>query len=74
MRSVARCHDCGSQGVTGESVSYDHERKVWRCKGGCDRKPEGDPIHALKAVADVVLGYRPKSKQPKPHKRKKRLI
>ncbi len=26
---------------------------------------------ALEAVADVVLAYRPKSKQPKPRKRKK---
>lgn len=25
----------------------------------------------LESVADVVLNYRPKSKQPKPHKRKK---
>ena len=27
----------------------------------------------LAAVADVVLAYRPKSKQPKPRKRKKRV-
>jgi len=72
MRSVARCHDCGSQGVTGESMSYDYERKVWRCMGGCVRKGAGDPTNALKAVADVVLAYRPKSRQPKPRKRKKK--
>ena len=26
----------------------------------------------LDKIADIVLAYRPKSKQPKPHKRKKR--
>jgi hypothetical protein len=30
------------------------------------------PPKALEQIADVVLAYRPKSKQPKPHKRKKR--
>jgi hypothetical protein len=29
------------------------------------------PPKALEQIADVVLAYRPKSKQPKPHKRKK---
>ena len=29
------------------------------------------PPKELEAVADVVLNYRPKSKQPKPRKRKK---
>lgn len=54
MRSVARCHDCGSQGVTGETISYDHERKVWRCKGGCVHTEEGDSVHTLKE-ADMEI-------------------
>jgi hypothetical protein len=29
------------------------------------------PPKALEQIADVVLSYRPKSKQPKPRKRKK---
>jgi len=29
------------------------------------------PPKALEQIADVVLNYRPKSKQPKPRKRKK---
>jgi hypothetical protein len=31
------------------------------------------PPKALEQIADVVLNYRPKSKQPKPRKRKKRV-
>ncbi|HEX3156768.1 MAG TPA: hypothetical protein VHV32_19220 [Candidatus Angelobacter sp.] len=30
-----------------------------------------EPPKELDAIADVVLNYRPKSKQPKPRKRKK---
>jgi hypothetical protein len=30
-----------------------------------------DAVQALEKVADTVLAYRPKSKQPKPRKRKK---
>jgi hypothetical protein len=34
-------------------------------------KRQGDYPAILEQVADVVLNYRPKSKQPKPKKRKK---
>lgn len=34
-------------------------------------KKKPTPPKALDAVADVVLNYRPKAKQPKPRKRKK---
>jgi hypothetical protein len=34
-------------------------------------KRQGDYPAILEQVADVVLAYRPKSRQPKPHKRKK---
>jgi hypothetical protein len=34
-------------------------------------KYKGKPPYSLMQIADTVLAYRPKSKQPKPKKRKK---
>lgn len=34
-------------------------------------KYKDEPPYSLKQIADTVLAYRPKSKQPKPRKRKK---
>lgn len=31
-----------------------------------------DAVQALEKISDVVLAYRPKSKQPKPRKRRKK--
>jgi hypothetical protein len=37
-------------------------------------KYKGEPPYSLKQIADTVLAYRPKSRQPKPRKRKKAKV
>jgi hypothetical protein len=56
-------------------ICVDHPRFGVEVNGECPLHGDphaADPPAALEAIADVVLAYRPKSKQPKPHKRKKR--
>lgn len=55
--NLAKCGKCGKK--------WDDETQSLACPHR-PRIPK-----ALEAIADIVLNYRPKAKQPKPRKRKK---
>ena len=59
---IRLCEECGQPTKPGrhQPGEYDHAQ-------GCPNAPP----KALQQIADVVLNYRPKSKQPRPRKRKK---